>query len=88
LVAAQSGPRTDLRGLAQDISWLDAILSDAVARQRAAPAIRCPASISPRARSMSYSAGRRSPRPSITASLPRPRPGTASAWFSWPYAAA
>ena len=35
MVVTQTEARTDLRGLAQDITWLDAVLSDAVALQRA-----------------------------------------------------
>ena len=35
MVVTQTEVRTDLRGLAQDITWLDAVLSDAVALQRA-----------------------------------------------------
>src|SRR4051794_40485780 len=35
MVITQPEARSDLRGLAQDLSWLDAILSEAVALQRA-----------------------------------------------------
>src|SRR6266496_2215161 len=35
LVATQPETRIDVRGLAQDLAWLDAVLSEAVALQRA-----------------------------------------------------